>query len=64
MENLNKILKSLIFWEFLFCFEKGEKISFITELEDEIDVIGCFFDVDQSDNIVIFAALQHLDLVL
>ena len=63
MEDLYKILKSFVFWEFLFGFEEGEEISLIAELKDKIDVICCFFDVDQSDNIVIFAALQHLDLV-
>ena len=64
MQNLNKILQSLLLRKLLPGFDGGEKIALIAKLEDEVDVIDSFLDVDQPDDIVIFAALQDLNLVL
>ncbi len=40
------------------------KIAFVTVLEDEVDIVGSLFDVDESDYIIVFAAAEDLNFVL
>jgi len=64
MKDLNEVLKRFLLRNFLFRFKIVEHITFVTILEHQIDVIDCLFDIDQSNDIVIFATTKHLYLVL
>ena len=45
-------------------FEESHEVTFAAELKDEINVVNGLLDVDKPHNVIISAALQHLDLVV
>jgi chromosome segregation ATPase len=63
IENLNKELYGLLFVEGLFLFEIGRQIALITILQNEIEVIGSFFNIVEFDNVAIITSFEYLDLV-
>lgn len=64
MQDLHEVLQGLLLWQLLLALEVGQQIALVAVLEDEVDVVGCFFDVDQPYDVVVLAAFEHLDLVL
>jgi hypothetical protein len=63
IENLNKELDCLLFVESLFLFEIGRQIALIAILQNEIEVIGRFFNIVKLDNVAIVTGFEDLDLV-
>ena len=63
IKNLNKKLDGLLLIERLFLFEIGRQIAFITILQNEIEVIGSFFNIVEFDNVAIITGFEDLDLV-
>lgn len=64
MQDLHEVLERFLLWQFLLGFEVGQKVTFVTILEYEVDVVGCLLDVDEPNDVVIAAALEDLYLVL
>lgn len=63
MKNLNKELDSLFFRDGLVFLKILREISFVTVLEDEVEVVGSLLDVIQLDNVLIVTSPQYLDLI-
>ena len=53
MQNLDEVLDSLIFGEFLLVLEVCAQIALIAVLEDQVDVVGGLLDVEELDDVVI-----------
>jgi hypothetical protein len=64
MQDLYEVFKGLLFWKLFLGFEGCHKIALIAVLKDKIDVIGCLFQVDKPDDVVIFAAAKDLYFVV
>lgn len=64
MKDLHEVLQCFLLRQFLLAFEIGQQIPLVAVLKDQIDVVRCFFDVDQPHDVVVLATLEHLDLVL
>lgn len=64
MKNLYKILQRLILRKFLTSLQSTHQVALVTILENKINVVGSFFDVDQPDDVVILATPKHLNLVI
>ena len=57
VEDLDEVFDGLVLLqEFLLALE-------VAELEDEVDVVDGFLDVEQLDDVVVPAGLQHFDFV-
>jgi hypothetical protein len=63
IKNLNKELNGLLLIESLFLFEIGRQIALITILQNEIEVIGSFFNIVEFDDVAIVTGFEDLDLV-
>ena len=63
MQYLYKVLKCLLLGKLLLSLDGSQKIALITVLKNEVNIIDCFFDVNQSNYVVILATFQHLNLV-
>lgn len=64
MKNLYKILQRLILRKFLTSLQSTHQVALVTILENKINVVGSFFDVDQPDDVVILATPKHLNLII
>ena len=64
VEDLHEVLQRLLLGQLLLVFEIGEQVALVAVLEYEVDVVGGLLDVDEPDDVVVLAALEHLDLVL
>jgi len=63
VENLNEEFNSLFFRDCLVFLEILRQISFVAVFKDEVEVVGCLFDVIQPDNVLIVTGPLHFDLV-
>lgn len=63
IKNLNKELNGLLLIEGFFLFEIGRQIALITILQNEIEVIGSFFNIVEFDDVAIVTGFEDLDLV-
>lgn len=64
MKDLHEVLQRLLLWQLLLSFEIGKQIALITVLKYQVDIVGSFLDIDQSDDVVVLAALEDLYFVL
>ena len=64
VQNLDKDLDALLLGESLLALKVLREISFVAVLQDEVEIIGCLFDVVELNDVFIVASPQHLDLVL
>lgn len=64
MEDLNKIFDSLVFVDLLLLLEVSPEVSLVAVVQDQIDVVGSLLDVDEANDVVIFAGLEHFYLVV
>ena len=64
VENLDEALDGLVLGEFLLVLEVGTQVTLVAVLEDEVDVVGGLLDVEELDDVVVPAGLQHFDFVL
>lgn len=64
VEDLNKVLEGFFLGELFLGLESSHEVSFVAVLQDQVDVVDCFFNVDEPDDIVILAAAEHLNLVI
>ena len=64
VEHLDEILDCFILGEGLFLLEEGHEVALIAVLGDEVEVVGSFLDVVESDDVPVITGLEHLDFVL
>jgi hypothetical protein len=64
VKDLNKILDGLFFRDVFLFLQVGSQVSLITILENEVNVINSLLDIDESNNIVVSARFEHLNLVI
>lgn len=64
VQDLYKVLYCFFLGNVFLFLDVGTQIALVTKLQDEVNVINCFFDVNQTDNVVIFACFENLDLVV
>lgn len=64
VEDLNKELDGFLLVEDLFLFQISRQVAFIAILQNEVEVVGSFFDVVELDDVTIVACFKDFYFVL
>ena len=64
VEDLNKEFDGFLLVEDLFLFQISRQVAFIAILQNEVEVVGSFFDVVELDDVTIVACFKDLYFVL
>lgn len=63
IENLHQVFYYFFFRYSLLGLKVILQVTFITIFEYQVDVVLCFFDVVQFDNVVVVALFEYFDFV-
>jgi len=64
MYDLDEILYRFLFGNVLLFLNVGPKVSLVTELQNEVNVIDCFFNIDETYDVVILTGFEDLYFVV
>lgn len=62
-ENLNEEFDGLLFRKRFVFFKVLREIAFVAVLEDKVEVVGCFLDVIEFNDVLVVTGPQYFDLV-